>query len=120
MRRPSRYSPAFREQVIQRACQRGERTLDQVAADLSLNVATLKTWMKHARKASSVPAALADDRPFAERFELLVQSAALQGEASPPSVANTVCSSINSKPGGVSSPRQSFRPMSNSSPAATR
>jgi transposase-like protein len=81
MSRPSRYSQAFRDQALQRACQRGERTLNEVAADLSLNVATLKSWMKQARKASASPQRLPTDRPLAERFELLVQSAALQGEA---------------------------------------
>lgn len=81
MRRPTRYSSAFRDQAIQRACQRGERTLDEVAAELSINIATLKTWMKQARKASNAPQRLPTDRPVAERFDLLVQSAALKGEA---------------------------------------
>jgi transposase-like protein len=81
MHRPSRYSQSFREQALQRACQRGERTLDEVAAELSVNVGTLKSWMKHARKTTASPRLAATDRPIAERFELLVQSASLQGEA---------------------------------------
>ena len=39
-----RRTPDFKEQALSKARQRGERTLDDVAAELNMPLGTLKGW----------------------------------------------------------------------------
>ena len=39
-----RRTPDFKEQALSKARQRGERTLDEVAAELNMPLGTLKGW----------------------------------------------------------------------------
>ena len=45
----SKYSPAFREQAIQKLLQRGDKTIQCIAEELNINVFTLRNWLKQYR-----------------------------------------------------------------------
>lgn len=40
------YSEAFKEQALQKVCQRGHRSVQAIADELNVNYFTLKGWMK--------------------------------------------------------------------------
>lgn len=80
MNRSSRHSQAFREEALRKVFSRGDRTIEDVASALSIHPDTLKSWMKHARRLATAGRP-PDDKPPAERFDLLMQSASLGDEA---------------------------------------
>ena len=86
-----RQSEGFREQALRKVFDRGDRTIDEIAAELGMNLLTLKGWMKVARREarrgttrvpeSSGQVEVADTHSAAVRLELLLASAGLSGEA---------------------------------------
>lgn len=84
-----RRTPDFKEQALSKARQRGERTLDVVAAELNMPLGTLKGWLKTPRKPgaamampSSLPQSLlARQWSATERLLALHESHGLSGEA---------------------------------------
>ena len=83
-----RRTPDFKEQALSKARQRGERTLDDVAAELNMPLGTLKGWLKtssiHGAQIampSSLPQSLpARQWSAAERLLALQESHGLSGE----------------------------------------
>ena len=53
MKKPS-YSPQFREQALAKVLARKDSTIDQVASDLNIIPATLKSWIRDAARAKTV------------------------------------------------------------------
>jgi len=49
------HSPAFKEQALSKARQRGSRTLGSIANELNMSVGTLKGWLKTQRRTPAVP-----------------------------------------------------------------
>ena len=89
-----RRTPEFKEQALSKARQRGSRTLDEVATELSMSVGTLKGWLKTLRKVgvssvmptvnntSSLPQSLpARQWSAADRLLALHESHGLSGPA---------------------------------------
>ena len=84
-----RRTPEFKEQALSKARQRGSRTLDEVAAELSMSVGTLKGWLKTLRKegvSSVMPSSLPQSLPArqwsaADRLLALHESHGLSGPA---------------------------------------
>ena len=79
----SKYSPAFREQAIQKLLQRGDKTIQCIAEELNINVFTLKHWLRQYRpqimltnKTTKRPA----DWTPEERFQALMASHGLEDE----------------------------------------
>lgn len=79
-----KYSPAFKEQALQKVLQRGDKTIQCIADELNINLFTLKTWLKHdrpeimtAQKKAKRPA----DWTPEERLQALMTSHGLDGEA---------------------------------------
>ena len=65
------YSFAFKEQALVKVYSRGERTIESVADELNLKVATLKIWMKRKMKLerSEQPVVAKEKRPQDWRVE---------------------------------------------------
>ena len=79
-----RYSDAFKEQAITKVLQRGDKTIQGIADELNVNLFTLKNWLKKPRTTPMTDTPMNKrpaDRSMAERFALLMESAALDGEA---------------------------------------
>lgn len=84
----TRRTPDFKEQALSKARQRGERTLNDVAAELNMPLGTLKGWLKtssiHGAQIampSSLPQSLpARQWSAAERLLALQESHGLSGE----------------------------------------
>ena len=80
----SSYTEAFREQAVEKVLQRGHKTIQTLADELNVNHYTLKNWLK-TYKRGSMPKEPASKRPedwsTEERFQLLMESSALDGEA---------------------------------------
>lgn len=80
----SHYTEAFKEQAISKVLQRGDKTIQCVADELNVNVFTLKNWLKKPRTNSMTDTPV-NKRPAdwsgAQRLALLMESAALEGEA---------------------------------------
>lgn len=90
MNRTPYYSPAFKEAALQKAFNRGDLTIAQLAAQLNLNVYTLKNWMSNSRSSknpsatsASTPstAALPQQWTAEQRLTALNESHGLTGEA---------------------------------------
>ena len=81
---PIRYSEDFKEQAVVKAFERGDKTIQQTADELHLNVFTLKGWLKVSR-ATPMTETMTPRRPtewsWEQRFEALMASAGLEGEA---------------------------------------
>ncbi len=79
-----RYSKAFKEQAISKVLQRGDKTIQCIADELNVNLFTLKNWLKKPRTTPMTDTPM-NKRPadwsMAERFALLMESVALEGEA---------------------------------------
>lgn len=81
-------TPDFKEQALSKARQRGERTLNDVAAELNMPLGTLKGWLKTSSRRgaqiaipSSLPQnLLARQWSAAERLLALQESHGLSGE----------------------------------------
>jgi len=81
----TRYTKAFKEQAIEKVLQRGHKTINSMADELNVNHHTLKNWLRPYDQRESMPKTLANKRPEdlgpEERFQLLMESSALEGEA---------------------------------------
>ena len=85
----NQHSPAFIEQALSKARERGSRTLQSVAAELNMSLGTLKGWLKRSgpQGAELPPApALPGDVPAGrwtpvQRLVALNESDVLQGPA---------------------------------------
>jgi len=81
----TRYTKAFKEQAIEKVLQRGHKTINSIADELNVNHHTLKNWLQPYDQRESMPKTLANKRPEdlgpEERFQLLMESSALEGEA---------------------------------------
>lgn len=78
------YQPEFREQAVQKALQRGSRTIQSVADELNINFGTLQTWLKLYRKKNIVNnkhqqshAKRPNDWTPAQRLQALLETHAL-------------------------------------------
>ncbi len=86
-------TPEFKEQTLNKARQRGSRTLQDIAAEQNMSLHTLKSWLKESRKESRksgadvvLPGSLAQSLPTgqwnsAQRLLALHESHGLSGEA---------------------------------------
>jgi hypothetical protein len=85
----AKHSLQFKEQALNKARQRGKQTLETVAADLNMSLATLKGWLKTKPQSESLtplPCSLPDSRPAsqwsaAERLLALHETHTLSGTA---------------------------------------
>jgi len=79
------YTPAFKEQALRKAFQRGGRTILAIAQELNMNVGTLKNWMKIVSKANAKPIGSGKKRPLdwslSDRMTALLDSHALSSDA---------------------------------------
>jgi transposase-like protein len=78
-----RYSQEFKDQAIEKTLQRGDKTIQCIANELNINLFTLKEWLRKTQPAmtsTSAPQRPADWTPK-QRFEALMKSAAIEGEA---------------------------------------
>lgn len=79
-----RYSKDFKEQALTKVLQRGEQSIAAIADELNINVFTLRGWLKQSR-AIALTKTMNQQRPKdwsrEQRFEALVSSAGLEGEA---------------------------------------
>lgn len=81
------YSFAFKEQALVKVYSRGNRTIESVADELNMKVATLKIWMKRKVKQDqiAVPVVEKEKRPqdwrIEERLLALHETHGLTGEA---------------------------------------
>ena len=80
----SSFTEAFKEQAIEKVLQRGHKTIQTIADELNVNHYTLKNWLK-TYKRGSMSKEPASKRPkdwsTEERFQLLMESNALESEA---------------------------------------
>nr|UII03356.1 IS3 family transposase ISPpr7 [Paraburkholderia sp.] len=85
MKAKQTYSVEFKEQALSKVLQRGDRTVGAVADELSVNVLTLRKWMRGAaatnRSSSSGHARRPEDWSLEERLMALQQSHGLVDEA---------------------------------------
>lgn len=88
MPRKSTYTEAFREQALEKVYSRGERSVNDVAAQLHISHWTLKGWMKSRQRKSASGRTHAGNKlsssakpEASERLQLLLDSHGLQGEA---------------------------------------
>ena len=79
----TRYSQEFKDQAIKKALQRGDQTLQTVADELNLKLFTLKDWLRiyNSTMKNTSNTKRPADWTRAERFQSLLDSAALEGEA---------------------------------------
>lgn len=77
------YTQEFKEQAILKVLQRGDKTIQAIADELNLNLFTLKEWLRKSRATMThdTTQKRLGDWTRAQRFQALMQSAALQGEA---------------------------------------
>jgi len=79
------YSESFKEQALEKAFRRGNRTVEAVAEELNMSVFTLKGWMKKALPNDQSRAIRKERRPedwrSEERLLALQESHGLEGEA---------------------------------------
>jgi transposase-like protein len=79
------YSVEFREQALAKVLQRGNRSVGAVAAELNMNVLTLRKWIRVSNAANRNPGRVDARRPedwsLEERLLALQQSHGLSDEA---------------------------------------
>lgn len=79
------YSEAFIEQALVKVFSRGQRTIQEVAAELHINLHTLKNWMKRISVPKNKAMPMTDKRPTdwsaAEKLTALHETHTLSGEA---------------------------------------
>ena len=80
----SSYTEAFKEQAIEKALQRGGRSLISVANELNMSHWTLKNWLKKMPPKESTIKQHQTQRPkdwsLEERLQVLIESNGLDGE----------------------------------------
>lgn len=80
----SNYTDAFKEQAMQKVLQRGDKTIQYIADELNINYHTLKNWLKSDQKDPMNKEPMnkrPEDWTLEERFKILLESSALEGEA---------------------------------------
>jgi hypothetical protein len=81
----STYTEAFIEQALVKVFSRGQRTIKEVAAELHINLYTLKNWMKRTSVPKNKAMPTTDKRPAdwtaAQKLTALHETHALSGEA---------------------------------------
>jgi len=81
----TRYTKAYKEQAVEKVLQRGHKTIDSIADELNINHHTLKNWLRPYYQREPMPKTPANKRPQdwspEERFQLLMESSVLEGEA---------------------------------------
>jgi transposase-like protein len=79
-----RYSEEFKEQALAKVLQRGDKSIQLIADELTISVFTLKGWLKQSRSTPTTDM-IKHQRPQdwtrEQRFEALVSSAGFEGEA---------------------------------------
>ena len=78
------YTNAYKEQAIEKVLQRDYKTIQTVADELNVNHYTLKSWLRTYRRESMSKTPISKrpkDWSTEERFQLLMASSALEGEA---------------------------------------
>ncbi len=79
----SQYTQEFKEQALAKTLQRGDKTIQSIADELNVNIFTLKGWLRDSKTTMTAPNT--DKRPSdwtqAQRFQALMGSATLEGEA---------------------------------------
>lgn len=78
------YSEEFKEQALVKVLQRGDKTIQSIAEELNINTHTLKTWLKRKRQTNpteTMTTRRPKDWTREQRFEALLASAGLEGEA---------------------------------------
>jgi transposase-like protein len=79
----SQYTQEFKEQALAKTLQRGDQTIQCIADELNVNIFTLKGWLRDSKTTMTTPNT--DKRPSdwtqAQRFQALMGSAPLEGEA---------------------------------------
>ena len=77
------YAPEFKEQAVSKALQRGDKSLQTIADELNISVSTLNEWLRKATE--TMIDTRTEKRPVdwtrTQRFNALMQSASLQGDA---------------------------------------
>lgn len=80
----TRYSEEFKEQALSKVLQRGDKSIQSIADELNISAFTLKGWLKRTRS-NSPTKTMKQQRPKdwtrEQRFEALLASAGLEGEA---------------------------------------
>jgi len=80
----TRYSEEFKQQALSKVLQRGDKSIQSIADELTISVFTLKGWLKQTRSKSTTNT-MKQQRPKdwtrKQRFEALLVSASLEGEA---------------------------------------
>ena len=99
----SPYAAEFQEQALTKARQRGKRTLESVANELSMSLGTLKQWLKvPSKKNRSIQAV--EPLPLGvstsawtadQRMQALLESYALSARRCMRGVGKRACSSIS-------------------------
>ncbi len=84
----TRYSEEFKEQALSKVLQRGDKSIQSIADELNISVFTLKGWLKRTRSHSTTKTMQQRPKDWTrkQRFEALLTSADLEGEA-----LNAVC-----------------------------
>lgn len=81
MRQRKHYTREFRRQVLEKAYQRGSRSVESIATEVNISTYTLRTWMRREKKRPESGRGRKPKRPGertrAEKFELLMQSQGL-------------------------------------------
>ncbi len=81
----TRYTKAFKAQAVEKVLQRGHKTINSIADELNVNHYTLKNWLRPYYQRASMSKIPANKRPQDggpdERFQLLMESSAFEGEA---------------------------------------
>ena len=75
------HSPAFKEQALSKARQRGNRTLGSIADELNMSLGTLKGWLKTPRQTPAVDNLPAHQWSAPQRLLALHERHALSGPA---------------------------------------
>lgn len=79
----TRYSQEFRDQAIAKTLQRGDKTIKCIAKELNVNIYTLKHWLRNTKitMTDNTKTKRPSDWTRAQRFQALMESACLEGEA---------------------------------------
>ena len=79
------YTNAFKQQAVEKVLQRGDKTINSIADELNVNHYTLKNWLRPDYQRESMSNTPTYTRPqdwsLEERFQLLMESSTLEGEA---------------------------------------
>lgn len=78
MRQRKHYTTEFRRQALEKAYQRGSRSVESIASEVNMSTYTLRTWMRREkmkkRSGNGRKAKRPGERTRAEKLELLIKS----------------------------------------------